>query len=76
MNTRGLLRYFPHNFGILFDIPLYPDELLLFKEAIVQVISASGIGTVIISGKPSGNKFLRNSGNSISIFNIQSVDLV
>lgn len=74
MNTRGLLRYFPHNFGILFDIPSYPDELLLFKEAIVQVISASGIGIVIISGKPSGNKFLRNSGNSISIFNIQSVD--
>jgi len=36
----------------LFDIPSYAVELLLFKEAIIQVISASGIGAVTISGKP------------------------
>jgi hypothetical protein len=54
-----LPNYIPQIFKILLNITLQPVKFLFFKEATVHNISGSVIGMVIISGKPSGNWFLK-----------------
>jgi hypothetical protein len=59
VQAKVLLRWWPHNFKIVLDIP-QPDEFLDFGTFIVHIISDSVIGIVTISREPLGNEILRN----------------